>query len=144
LFALLNLAMADAHIAVYDAKYTFNFWRPVTAIHAGSAGIAADPNWEPLIATPMHPEYPCAHCTVGGAARAALEAELGSAISFTTSTDAMPDVKRKYPSLAAFAEEEAYSRILGGIHYRNSLMTGAAMGRKIGEQAITTIMRPQS
>jgi PAP2 superfamily protein len=144
LFALLNLAMADAHIAVYDAKYTYNFWRPVTAIHAGSAGIAADPNWEPLIATPMHPEYPCAHCTVGGAARAVMEAELGTAVSFTTSTEALPDTKRKYPSFAAFAEEEAYSRILGGIHYRNSLMTGAAMGRKIGEQAITTIMRPQS
>jgi hypothetical protein len=144
LFALLNLAMADAHIAVYDAKYTYNFWRPVTAIHAGSAGIAADPTWESLIPAPMHPEYPCAHCTVGGAARVVLESEFGEAEPFSVSTGAMPGTGRKYPSFAAFAEEEAYSRILGGIHYRNSWNTGAALGRKIGEQAIARMMRPQS
>src|SRR5262249_49390936 len=69
MFALLNLAMADAHIAVYDAKYAYNFWRPVTAIRAAAAGAATAANWEPLIAVPMHPEYPCAHCTLGAAAR---------------------------------------------------------------------------
>jgi hypothetical protein len=144
LFALLNLAMADAHIAVYDAKYSHDFWRPVTAAHAGSGGIAADAGWEPLITTPMHPEYPCAHCTVGGAARAVMEAEFGTAVPFSISTEAMPTTIRKYPSFAVFADEEAYSRILGGIHYRNSLTIGAALGRKIGEQTISSIMRPQS
>jgi hypothetical protein len=144
LFALLNLAMADAHIAVYDAKYAYNFWRPVTAIHAGSAGIAADPRWESLIPTPMHPEFPCAHCTVGGAARAVIESEFGSTVPFSVSTEAMPTTSRKYPSFAIFAEEEAYSRILGGIHYRNSLTAGAALGRKIGEQTIASTMRPKS
>jgi hypothetical protein len=142
-FAHLNLAMADAHIAVYDAKYVYDFWRPVTAIRAGSAGMAADAAWEPLIAVPMHPEYPCAHCTVGGAARAVLEMELGNAVPFSISTEAMPDMTRHYQSFAQFAEEEAYSRILGGVHYRNSWMTGATLGRKIGAQAITTILRPQ-
>jgi hypothetical protein len=144
LFALLNIAMADAHIAVYDAKYTYNFWRPVTAIHNGSAGIPADSKWESLIPAPMHPEYPCAHCTVGAAARTVLEATLGTAQPFVIGTSALPDVRRDYPSFAAFAEEEGYSRILGGIHYRNSLTTGAALGRQIGEQAVATIMRPQS
>jgi hypothetical protein len=124
LFALLNLAMADAHIAVYDAKYAYNFWRPVTAIRVGSADIAADAKWEPLITTPMHPEYPCAHCTLGGAARAVLEVEFGNAVPFSVSSVAAPDASRKYQSFAAFAEEEAYSRILGGIHYRNSLTVG--------------------
>jgi hypothetical protein len=143
IFAMLNVAMADALIAVYEAKYTYGFWRPVTAIHAGSAGIAADPNWEPLIPVPMHPEYPCAHCTVGGAARAVMEAAFGDAVAFSVATAAIPTASRKYPSFAIFAEEEAYSRILGGIHYRNSLMTGAALGRKIGEQAIAGSMRPQ-
>jgi len=143
LFALLNIAMADAQIAVYDAKYAYNFWRPVTAIHAGSAGIAADLNWEPLIPVPMHPEYPCAHCTIGSAARAVMESEFGNAVPFSVSAGAMPNATRKYPSFANFAEEEAYSRILGGIHYRNSLMTGAALGREIGEQAIASIMRPR-
>jgi hypothetical protein len=144
LFALLNLTMADALIAVYEAKYTYNFWRPVTAIHAGSAGIAADPDWESLIPVPMHPEYPCAHCTVGGSARAVMESEFGNAVSFSVSTAAMPDTFRKYASFAVFAEEEAFSRILGGLHYRNSLITGAALGRKIGEHATASVMRPQS
>jgi hypothetical protein len=143
-FALINLAMADAHIAVYDAKYTYDFWRPVTAIRASSAGIAADAGWEPLIAVPMHPEYPCAHCTVGAAARAVLEAELGSAVPFAIGTDALPGTTRHYTSFAKFAEEEAQSRIFAGLHYRVSWTTGAALGRKIGEQAIAVILRPQS
>lgn len=142
-FALLNVAMADAHIVVYDAKYTYDFWRPVTAIHEGSAGVV-DAGWKPLIAVPMHPEYPCAHCTVGGAARAVLEAELGNTVPFEIGTEGLPGTIRHYQSFAQFAEEEAYSRILGGLHYRNSWMTGAALGRKIGEQAIATIMRPPS
>jgi hypothetical protein len=144
LFALLNVAMADAHIAVYDAKYTYSFWRPVTAIHAGSAGIVPDPRWESLILAPMHPEYPCAHCTLGAAAQVVMEAAFGPAVSFQISTSAMPDAPRDYPSIAAFAEEEAYSRILGGIHYRNSWNTGAALGRKIGEQAVAGFMQPRS
>ena len=122
----------------------YGLWRPVTAAHAGSADTAADAGWEPLIPTPMHPEYPCAHCTLGGAARAVLEAEFGTAVPFSISTEAMPNTMRKYPSFAVFADEEAHSRILGGIHYRNSLMTGAALGRNIGQQAIAGIMRPQS
>jgi hypothetical protein len=76
--------------------------------------------------------------------RAVMEAEFGQAVPFSISTSAMPDTRRAYPSFAAFAEEEAYSRILGGIHYRNSTMVGAALGRKIGEQALATVMRPQS
>jgi hypothetical protein len=143
-FALLNLAMADAHIAVYDAKYAYNFWRPVTAIHAGSDGIAADPGWNSLIPAPMHPEYPCAHCTIGGAARAVLEATFGLEVTFSVSTSAMPDSPREYRSFAVFADEEAFSRILGGIHYRNSMTTGAALGRRIGEQAIAGFMQPHS
>jgi PAP2 superfamily len=150
LFALLNFAMADAQIAVYDAKYHYNFWRPVTAIHAGSAGVAAAASWEPLISTPMHPEYPCAHCTLGGAARAVLEAEFGTAAAFSVSTDAnrrdYPGVTivRHYRSFAAFAEEEAFARVLGGIHYHNSLIVGAELGRKIGQQAVANMMRPQT
>jgi hypothetical protein len=92
----------------------------------------------------MHPEYPCAHCTVGAAARAVLEAELGSAVPFAIGTDALPGTTRHYTSFAKFAEEEAQSRIFAGLHYRVSWTTGAALGRKIGEQAIAVILRPQS
>jgi hypothetical protein len=140
-FALLNLAMADAHIAVYDAKYAYDFWRPVTAIRAGSA---AGTGWEPLIAVPMHPEYPCAHCTLGAAAQTVLEAELGNAVPFAIGTDGLPGTIRRYPGFAQFAEEEAHSRIFAGLHYRGSWTAGTALGRKIGEQAIATILRPQS
>ena len=59
-----------AYIAIFDAKYTYNFWRPVTAIRNGDLDgneeTTRDPAWEPIIATPMHPEYPCAHCIVQG------------------------------------------------------------------------------
>ena len=144
LFALLNLAMTDAQVAVYDAKYTYDFWRPVTAIRAGSDGAAADPGWDSLIPAPMHPEYPCAHCAVGAAANAVLEAEFGTAVPFAVSSPAMPGARREYPNFASFTEEEAFSRVLGGIHYRNSLEVGLALGRAIGEQAVSALMRPQA
>ena len=77
LFALLNMSMADALIGGFEAKYTFNYWRPVTAIRnaglAGNAAISADASWEPLLVTPPHPEYPCAHCLAAGAAVAVLQ-----------------------------------------------------------------------
>ena len=73
-----------------------------------------------------------------------MESQFGDTVQFSVSTEAMPDTIRTYPGFATFAEEEAYSRILGGIHFRNSLLTGAAIGRKIGEQAVAKAMRPQS
>src|SRR5262249_52781695 len=115
-----------------------------TAIRAAAAGAATAANWEPLIAVPMHPEYPCAHCTLGAAARAVLEAGLGRAGPFSTSTQGLPGSLRRHHRFAHVAGEAADSRIVGGIHYRNSWMVGAALGRKIGEQGIATILRPQS
>ena len=77
LFALVEMAVADSYVAVFEAKYKFNFWRPVTAIRNGDIdgndATARDPGWEPLVDTPLHLEYPCAHCINSGAARAVLE-----------------------------------------------------------------------
>ena len=80
LLALAAMAMDDALIAVFDAKYTFNFWRPVTAIRNGE-GDTRDPGWTPFIATPMHPEYPCAHCIVSASLGAVLRAEIGTGLA---------------------------------------------------------------
>jgi len=139
LFALAAMAMDDALIAVFDAKYTYNLWRPVTAIRNGDIdgnnATDRDPGWTPFIETPMHPEYPCAHCIVSGSLGAVLEAEIGSGLTPTLSS-ASPTAGgavRTWTSVGAFTKEVAQARIYDGVHYRNSTEVGSAMGRKIGE-----------
>jgi hypothetical protein len=136
LLATAAVAMDDALIAVFDAKYTYNFWRPVTAIR-NAEGDARDPNWLPFVDTPMHPEYPCAHCIVSGALGAVLEAELGngpvpklSAASYTAG-----GTVRTWVKVGDFVQEVAVARIYDGVHYRNSSEVGTAMGQKIGALA---------
>jgi len=147
LFALLETATADAYIAVFEAKYHFHFWRPVTAIRNGDLdgndATERDAAWEPVIDTPMHPEYPCAHCITSAAAGAVLESEFGTgpqALSMTSRT--APGVERKWSSIKDWAEEVSAARIYGGIHYRNSTVVGAAMGKKIGELAAQNYLKP--
>ena len=147
LFALVEMAVADSYIAVFDAKYTFNFWRPITAIRNGDIdgndATARDPGWEPLIDTPLHPEYPCAHCINSGAARAVLESEFGTGPNpLTMSSTTAPGVVHKWASIAEYAEEVSLARIYGGIHYRNSTVVGKAMGKKLGELAIQNYLKP--
>ncbi len=90
LFAVAAMAMDDALIAVFDAKYTYNFWRPVTAIRNGDIdgndATERDAGWTPFIETPMHPEYPCAHCIVSASLGAVLAAEIGSGPTPTLSS----------------------------------------------------------
>ena len=143
-FAMLNIAMADTHIAVYDAKFAYNFWRPVTAVHAGSPGGAANAEWQSLIPAPMHPEYPCGHCALGAAAEVVMTAEFGHNAAFTVTMPGPAGVTRAYTSFAAFAEEEAYSRIVGGIHFRSSMVAGDDLAHKVVEQLLSKAMRPQS
>jgi hypothetical protein len=147
LFALVEIATADAYIAVFDAKYTFNFWRPITAIRNGDIdgndATNREPGWEPLIDTPLHPEYPCAHCITSAAARAVLESEFGTGpVPLTMTSPTAPGVVRKWANIKEFADEVSAARIYGGIHYRNSTVVGKAMGAKIGEQAIRNCMKP--
>jgi hypothetical protein len=147
LFALVEMATADAYIAVFDAKYTFNFWRPITAIRNGDAdgndATTRDPAWEPVIDTPLHPEYPCAHCITSAAARAILESEFGPgphALSMTSTS--APGVEHKWASIKDYADEVSVSRIYGGIHYRNSVEVGKSMGAKIGELTVQNYLKP--
>lgn len=147
LFALVEMAVADSYIAVFEAKYSFNFWRPVTAVRNGDVdgneATARDPGWEPLVDTPLHPEYPCAHCINSGAARAVLESEFGTEPNPLTMTSATaPGVVHKWASIAEYAEEVSLARIYGGIHYRNSTVVGKAMGKKIGELVVQNYLKP--
>jgi len=140
LLALAAMAMDDGLIAVFDAKYAYNFWRPVTAIR-NAEGDARDPGWMPFIDTPMHPEYPCAHCIVSGSLGAVLQAELGSGpvpkLSSASSTAA--GAVRTWASVDDFVREVAVARIYDGVHYRNSTEVGTAMGKKIGELVVKSV-----
>jgi hypothetical protein len=126
LLAIAAQAMDDAAIAVFDAKYHYAFWRPITAIRNGdidgNEATERDPQWLPFIDTPMHPEYPCAHCTIAAAVGAVLEAEIGAAPlpTLTTTSATAGGAARSWTSLEAFVEEVANARIYDGVHYRYS------------------------
>jgi hypothetical protein len=115
LLAAVGMAMDDALIAVFDAKYAYNFWRPVTAIRNGDKdgndATERDPTWAPFIDTPMHPEYPCAHCVVSASLGAVLQAEIGSAAPprLATTSPTAPGVTRSWASIAEFTQEVAHS-----------------------------------
>jgi hypothetical protein len=135
-FAAAAVAMDDALIAVFDAKYAYNFWRPVTAIR-NAEGEARDPSWLPFIDTPMHPEYPCAHCIVSGSLGAVLAAEIGNgpAPTLTSTSYTANGATRTWVKVGDWMQEVSVARIYDGVHYRNSTVVGNAMGQKIGALA---------
>jgi len=139
LLAMAAMAMDDALIAVFDAKYTFNFWRPVTAIR-NADGDARDSAWTPFIDTPMHPEYPCAHCILSAALGAVLRAEIGDgpAPKLSSSSSTASGAIRTWNTVDDFMQEVALARIYDGVHYRNSTEVGTAMGLKVGELVVKT------
>ncbi|HEU5135674.1 MAG TPA: vanadium-dependent haloperoxidase [Steroidobacteraceae bacterium] len=148
LFALVSMAGEDAYIAVFDAKYAFNFWRPVTAIRNadqdGNPATARDAGWVPLGDTPMHPEYPCAHCITSAAVAAVLRGVIGEDIGeITLTSPTAPGVVRRWTRLDDYRDEVSNARIWAGFHYRFSTEVGKDMGRKIGELAVATQLRPR-
>jgi membrane-associated phospholipid phosphatase len=143
LFALLNVTMANAAISCWDAKYTYNFWRPVTAIAMGDTDgnpatdgepwISGEPVWLPLIETPPFPDYTSGHSTFSGAAAAVLSLFFGTPnIRFSTTSDALPGVERSFPGFLQAAREAALSRMYSGIHFRSANDDGLAAGLAIG------------
>jgi hypothetical protein len=147
LFALLNLAMADATIACWDSKYAYRFWRPVTAIRAadtdGNDATEADPAWTPLRPTPLHPEYPSAHACVSNAAAEVLTRFFGKHTPFSTATSTCPaGVVRSYDSFRALAEEVGESRIYIGFHFRTAVRDGANLGRHVGHWTSHRSLQP--
>lgn len=129
--AAMNVAVADSVISCWNAKYTYEFWRPVTAIQL------VDPTWNPWITTPNHPEYPSGHSSQSGAAAAVLGAFFGDATEFTLTSETAPGVVRHYTSFNDAAEEAGDARVFGGIHFRKSCVDAKAMGEHIGAYVLT-------
>jgi len=147
LFALLNVAMADVSIACWDCKYHFNFWRPIHGIREadrdGNSDTAADRDWEPLIITPPFPSYTSGHSSFSGAAATVLAAVAGTdAIAFETTSDGLPDVKRRFKGFWSAAEEAGMSRIYGGIHWQFDNTDGLAGGKMVAEHVLEKCMKP--
>jgi hypothetical protein len=147
LFALFAIATADAGVAIFEAKYAYNFWRPVTAIRNADMdnndATSRDALWESLIPTPMHPEYPCAHCIFQGSAASVLNVLYGDTPSkFSLTSTTAPGVTRNFERLSDYVAEVINARIYDGVHYRASGEVGADMGRKIGEYVVQNYFKP--
>jgi len=141
LFALLNIALADAAIVVWDCKYAYNLWRPITAIQeadsAGNDAVEQNPAWEPLLFTPPFPEYVSGHSAFSAAAATVLTLYFGTdELPFTTPSEEFPHIIRSYQSVIYAAEESGMSRIYGGIHFMSGNLHGLSSGAAIGEYVV--------
>jgi hypothetical protein len=140
--------MDDAMIAVFEAKYAYNFWRPATAIRNGDIdgndSTTREPTWAPLIDAPMHPEYPSGHAILAGAVGVVLQADVGDgpAPVVTTSSPTAKGATRHWTSIDGFVREIGDSRIYAGIHYRAAIDAGTSMGQQIGTLAVDRVLRP--
>jgi hypothetical protein len=138
LYAAVTAAMNDAEIAVLEAKYHYNFWRPITAIRNGdrngNPATERDPDWTPLIATPLHPEYPCAHCVIASTIAVVIRAEVGRGPlpTLMTTSNTAPGATRQWTRTEDVVKEVSEARILDGVHYRNSTEVGNRMGAQVG------------
>ena len=148
LFALLNLTFADAVIAFYDAKYTYNFWRPVTAVRAADTDnnpeTVADPNWLPQAGnTAPDPSYPGAHAVISGAGAAVLDSFFKRRhFDFAVSSEVLPGVERSFNSFRAAAEEATLSRIFAGQHFLFDLTAGERLGREVADLVVDHLLIP--
>jgi hypothetical protein len=143
LYALVAMAASDAFIAVFEAKYVYNLWRPITAIRnadlTSNAATPREASWLPLGTTPMHPEYPCAHCIVASAVSNVLQIVVGNEVGeVTLNSPTAPGVTRRWTRLQDYSDEVSNARIYAGFHYRFSTEAGKEMGKKIAELAVST------
>jgi hypothetical protein len=144
--ALMNIALADATIAIWNAKNHYDRWRPITAIQQAdpttNPDTIPDPTWTPLLPTPAFQEYPAAHPGVSNAAATVLASFYGDNADFTATAAGMPGVARSFTSFSAAVEEVENARVWGGIHFRFSCVTGAAMGAEVADYVIATQLLP--
>ena len=156
-FALMNLAMADAGIAAWDAKYHYDLWRPIDAIRRADADnnplTARDATWIPLLKTPPFPTYTSGHSAFSGAASAVLAALWGDATAFSSQLDDQSAaeqrplkpaevVTRNFDSFSQAADEAGMSRIYGGIHFLFDHTAGLQLGRAIGQAVLDRVLKP--
>ena len=148
LYAAAAVAMDDALISVFEAKYQYNFWRPITAIRNGDADgldtTEREANWTPMIDAPMHPEFPSGHSILAGSVGAVVKADLGSGpmpVLATTSPTAK-GATRQWRNPDDFVREVSDSRVYAGIHFRSATEVGSVAGRQIGELAAARYLQP--
>jgi PAP2 superfamily len=137
MLALMNIALADATIGIWNAKNTYNFWRPVTAIRA-----LVDPTWTPLLPTPAFQEYPSAHSGLSNAAASVLASFYGDDTSFSVISAGLPGVERDFTSFSSAVQQIADARISAGFHFRFSVIDGAALGGQVADYIVQTLMQP--
>jgi hypothetical protein len=147
LFAELNVALADGIIAHFDAKYTYNRWRPVTAIHladqTGNPDTVADPNWLPLLNTPANPAYVSGHAVVSAAASTILAQFFGTDnVSFDLTSEDLSGVTHSFTSFSAAASEAENSVVWGGIHFRYDVTTGDTLGQSVAQFVTENFFQP--
>ena len=148
LFALLNLSFADGVIAFYDTKYTYNFWRPVTAIRAaaldGNPGTLADPNWLPEVTTTTpDPSYPGAHAVISAAGASVLDSFFGKKdFDFVVTSEVLPEATRSFTNFSGANEEATLSRIFAGVHFRTDLTSGQRMGIQVADFVVDNFLTP--
>ena len=142
MLALMNIAMADAAIGCWDAKYRYKFWRPVTAIQ--NDGIPADATWLPLLVTPAFPEYPSGHSCVSGAAGRVLSNYFGEYTSFSVTSDspAMVGVTRSFSSFSEATQEVRNARVFAGIHFRTACDVGQDLGINVADDVLAHALLP--
>jgi hypothetical protein len=147
LLALLNIAMADAAIACWDAKYTYQFWRPITAItladHDGNPDTNVDLSWTPLLGgTPAHPEYVSGHSTISASAARVLAHFFGNNTAFRIDSEKVPGIWRSFPSFSQAVLEINDARVFAGIHFRTSCLDGNQLGIKVARFVLQHSMQP--
>jgi hypothetical protein len=145
--ALLNLAIADAAIACWEAKYSFVLWRPITAIPLADSddnpAPQADPTWTPLFATPAHPEYPTGHSTLSGAGAAVLARLFERNARFTLNSNTLVGVTRSFHGFEQALEEVKAGRIFAGIHFRSACDDGQEIAEGVALEVLDKVARPQ-
>jgi hypothetical protein len=147
LFALLNMITSDSQVACWCCKYKYNFLRPITAIHnadrLSNSAIRSDSNWESLLCTPAHPDYPAGHCAFGASAAKVLQDFFGS--DEVTADVMYPPIfgmTRHWHSFSEISKETNDARVWGGIHTRHACTDGAELGRQVAEYCLANYMKP--
>jgi hypothetical protein len=148
MFALVDTSLADSVIALYDAKYAYHRWRPVTAIQAADTGnpnALSEPTWNPLSATATDPSYPGAHADISTAAATALADFSGTdQFPFSLSNPTLPGIVRSFNSFSQAADEASASRIFAGQHFRYDEGAGQTLGRQVAGFVVHSVLQPRS